>query len=276
MAVLKLYSNIWVPYIQLIIDAIDQLNICESIVLRLGRSVTEYYGKHGFTDKMILRGTLKEPNVVFYEYGVRFSANVLDGHKTGFFLDHRQNRKKIGDLSKGKTVLDVFSYAGGFGIHALKGGAKEVSSLDISKQALKVASDNAKLNLHSGKHITLCGDAFLILNELINTNKKYDVVIIDPPSFAKRQSEVALAKKQYARLAELGAMLVAQNGILLLASCSSRVTADDFFALNQVALTKGKHKFQLIEKQFHDIDHPIGIPEAAYLKCGYYRLVLSF
>ena len=92
---------------------------------------------------------MSEKEVVeFVEHGINFSANVIKGHKTGYFLDHRANRKQVGELSKGKTVLDIFSYAGGFSVHALANGAKEVTSLDISKQALEIAIQNGKLNIY--------------------------------------------------------------------------------------------------------------------------------
>jgi 23S rRNA (cytosine1962-C5)-methyltransferase len=196
---------------------------------------------------------------------------VIKGHKTGYFLDHRDNRKRVGELSKGKTVLDVFSYAGGFSVHALANQAKEVTSLDISKQALELAVENGKLNDYSGKHITIAGDAFTEIKTLIQSGKKYDVVVIDPPSFAKQQSEIYLAQKKYSQLAKLGEKLTAINGMLVLASCSSRILADSFFDINKQALKSSNRQYKLVLKTQHDSDHPIGFPEGAYLKCGYYQ-----
>ena len=128
----------------------------------------------GLKDGQILYGELADEVVEFKEHGVLFSANVIKGHKTGYFLDHRANRKRVGELSKGKTVLDVFSYTGGFSVHALANGAKEVTSLDISTHALEIAKKNGASNASEGVHKTLAGDAFTIMKSLIKKGKSYD------------------------------------------------------------------------------------------------------
>jgi len=270
--VVKLYSEIWLPYLQWILESLQMTSKSETIVLRLSRQL-ENSKHHNFTDGEVVYGKLKNEVVEFIEHGVRFSANVLKGHKTGYFLDHRANRKRVGELSKGKTVLDVFSYAGGFSVHALANGATEVTSLDISKQALDVARENGKLNAYSGIHKTISGDAFQEMENLIKHKKTFDVVVIDPPSFAKQQSEIELAKKKYKQLAELGEKLTAKKGLLVLASCSSRVTAQSFFDLNQNALNAQGRLYDTVLKTKHDLDHPVTFPEGAYLKCGYYRFL---
>ena len=270
--VVKLYSEIWLPYLKWILESLQMTSKSETIVLRLSRQL-ENSKHHRFTDGEVVYGKLKNEVVEFIEHGVRFSANVLKGHKTGYFLDHRANRKRVGELSKGKTVLDVFSYAGGFSVHALANGATEVTSLDISKQALDVARENGKLNAYSGIHKTISGDAFQEMENLIKHKKTFDVVVIDPPSFAKQQSEIELAKKKYKQLAELGEKLTAKKGLLVLASCSSRVTAQSFFDLNQNALNAQGRLYDTVLKTKHDIDHPVTFPEGAYLKCAYYRFL---
>ncbi|WP_243472227.1 class I SAM-dependent rRNA methyltransferase [Winogradskyella sp. MH6] len=270
--VVKLYSEIWLPYLQWILESLQMTSKSETIVLRLSRQL-ENSKHHNFTDGEVVYGKLKNEVVEFIEHGVRFSANVLKGHKTGYFLDHRANRKRVGELSKGKTVLDVFSYAGGFSVHALANGATEVTSLDISRQALDVARENGKLNAYSGIHKTISGDAFQEMENLIKHKKTFDVVVIDPPSFAKQQSEIELAKKKYKQLAELGEKLTAKKGLLVLASCSSRVTAQSFFDLNQNALNAQGRLYDTVLKTKHDIDHPVTFPEGAYLKCAYYRFL---
>ena len=270
--VVKLYSEIWLPYLQWILESLQMTSKSETIVLRLSRQL-ENSKHHNFTDGEVVYGKLKNEVVEFIEHGVRFSANVLKGHKTGYFLDHRANRKRVGELSKGKTVLDVFSYAGGFSVHALANGATEVTSLDISKQALDVARENGKLNAYSGIHKTISGDAFQEMENLIKHKKTFDVVVIDPPSFAKQQSEIELAKKKYKQLAELGEKLTAKKGLLVLASCSSRVTAQSFFDLNQNALNAQGRLYDTVLKTKHDLDHPVTFPEGAYLKCAYYRFL---
>ncbi|WP_298344405.1 class I SAM-dependent rRNA methyltransferase [uncultured Algibacter sp.] len=268
--VIKIYSEIWLPYLETIIPSLQRTSKAETIVMRLSRGL-EKSKLHQLKNGEVVYGTLENEVVEFVEHGVKFSANVIKGHKTGYFLDHRANRKQVGEWSKGKTVLDVFSYAGGFSVHALANGATEVTSLDISKQALDIAVQNGKLNSYSGTHKTIAGDAFKELKKLIKNKITFDVVVIDPPSFAKQASEIDLAKKKYAQLAELGVKLTSKKGLLVLASCSSRVEAQSFFDINNQVLLSMQRPFKLKLKTQHDIDHPVGFPEGAYLKSGYYR-----
>lgn len=270
--VVKIYSEIWLPYLETIIPNLQKIANAETVVVRLSRHL-ENSKLHQLKNGEVVYGTLEKEVVQFIEYGVNFSANVIKGHKTGYFLDHRANRKQVGKWSKNKTVLDVFSYAGGFSVHALANEAKEVTSLDISKQALQIAIENGKLNSYSGTHKTIAGDAFEELKKLIENKVTFDVVVIDPPSFAKQASEVALAKKKYAQLAALGEKLTAKNGMLVLASCSSRVNYQAFFDVNSQQLTSTARRFKILLKTQHDIDHPIAFTEGAYLKCGYYRFL---
>jgi len=242
----------------------------KTVVIRLSRQLKQSKNLQ-LKDGQVIYGTLENEVVQFVEHGVKFSANVIKGHKTGYFLDHRANRKQVGEWSKNKRVLDVFSYAGGFSVHALFNGAKEVTSLDISQQALSIALENGRLNNYSGVHKTIVGDAFEELQKLINQKKSFDVVVIDPPSFAKQASEINLAKKKYAQLAQLGVNLTSRNGLLVLASCSSRVSSQAFFDINKQVLEQSNRSFKTVLKTFHDIDHPISFPEGAYLKCGYYK-----
>lgn len=269
--VIKMYSAIWYPYLEQFLPHLLEVTACTVAVTRLSRSLQSDRMNQRYKDGQVIYGILENEVVIFEEHGLKFSANVIHGHKTGYFLDHRHNRKKIGSLAKGKRVLDVFAYAGGFSVHALAGGASEVTSVDISAKALEMAQQNAKLNPHEGKHITLAEDAFQCLESLIEKGESYDLIIIDPPSFAKQATETDRAKKHYEQLAVLGARLISQGGTLLLASCSSRVKADDFFELSEAAMESTNRFFQLIEKTFHDVDHPIGFPQGAYLKAGYYK-----
>jgi len=271
--VLKLYSAIWLPYLKIILPALLKITSCENIVLRLSRNLqkqTELLGE--LKDGQVIYGTLENDVVVFKEHNLLFKANVINGHKTGYFLDHRANRKMIGTLSKGKTVLDVFAYAGGFSVHALAGGAREVSSLDISPHALEMAKENVAINNLQAHHKTITADAFDGLEKLYQSKKKFDIVIVDPPSFAKSNDEIERALKSYARLTKSAIQLVERSGTLLMASCSSRVKADAFFEVVFRQLDFSKRKYKEFHRSFHDIDHPIGFPEGAYLKSIYFRL----
>jgi 23S rRNA (cytosine1962-C5)-methyltransferase len=273
--VVKVYSTAWLVHLSAILPALEKVSQAEAIVLRLSRKVAaqkEELG--GLEDGLLLKGELIQPEVVFREHGLLFSAHVIRGHKTGYFLDHRHNRKRVGELSKGKRVLDVFAYAGGFSVHALAGGAKEVISLDISEQALAMAKANVALNQLEGKHQTMAMDAFVGLDELYRNGESFDLIVVDPPSFAKRDAEVDRAKQSYFRLAKSAVRLVRPGGIIILASCSSRVTTDDFFATSIAGLQASGRSFQLLEKTDHDGDHPIvdWFPEGGYLKAGYFAV----
>ncbi|MEM0992489.1 MAG: class I SAM-dependent rRNA methyltransferase [Bacteroidota bacterium] len=268
--VLKLYAAIWLPYLPTLLPLLQAISQVKSIVLRLSRNLQNH--THQLQDGQLLYGNLEQADVLFKEHGLLFTANVIKGHKTGYFLDHRHNRKQVGTLVKNKTVLDVFAYAGGFSVHALAGGAKAVTSLDISAKALEMAKRNVHLNHLAAKHEILVADAFEAMERLGRAGKTFDLIIVDPPAFAKRATEVERALKSYARLTRLAIPLVAKHGVLLMASCSSRVTADAFFEVVLQHLSSSNRRFQELARTFHDIDHPIGFPEGAYLKSIYLKL----
>lgn len=268
--VVKLYSLIWLPYLKWLLPILLETSNTQQLVLRLSRNVQQQEELLlGLHDGQVLYGQLDQPEVIFREHGVRFSANVISGHKTGFFLDHRHNRKRVGELAKGRRVLDVFSYAGGFSVHALVGGAQEVVSLDISPHALALAEANAKLNVKQPKLRTLAQDAFEAMEAMRNDGEQFGLVIVDPPSFAKRASEIPGAVRAYERLAHLAIPLVRRGGVLLLASCSSRVSAQQFYELMFKVVRSSNRPYKELARTQHDIDHPIGFPEGAYLKSIY-------
>jgi len=269
--VVKLYSGIWIPYLDYIISALNKMFKPRQVILRLSRKVAVNHSD--LEDGSVLYGDETSHLVQFKEHGVIFEADLVKGHKTGFFLDHRANRHHVQQMSADKTVLDVFSYAGGFSVHALVGGAAEVTSLDVSKHALKLAHHNAILNRVGDNHKTITGDAFDSLAKLINQEKTYDIVIIDPPSFAKQAKEVPKALPVYQRLAQLGSQLVNIEGTLILASCSSRIEKKTFFSVMEQGIGLSDKRYQLYKKTFHDFDHPITFPEGSYLKCGYWKRI---
>ncbi len=269
-AVIKLYSLIWKHHLQDILDAVIHHSKAKTVVLRLSRNVQKL--QQEYKDGQLLYGTLEDPIVLFREHGVLFSAHVIKGHKTGYFLDHRDNRKRVGELSEGKSVLDIFAYAGGFSVHALAGGAKRVISLDISKQALEMAKHNVALNSLSANHSVMAIDAFDGMQQLQDKGQKFDVVIVDPPSFAKSAADVPGALISYRRLTKLAIPLVAQGGLLLSASCSSRVDKDTFYNLLIEELDKTDRFYKVVDRTYHDVDHPISFPEGAYLKSVYIEL----
>lgn len=271
-AVVKLYSPAWLPWLEELVPIIAEVAAVPTVVLRLARNTEAAAELIGLSDGQVLVGELLDPEVVFTEHGRKFIANVVLGHKTGFFLDHRANRRKVGTLAEGRDVLDVFSYTGGFSVHALAGGAVKVTSLDVSRPALEQARANVRLNFgNDTRHQVLVEDAFEALEDLRKAEKEFDLVIVDPPSFAKRDKEVSGALAAYRKIIGLAIPLVAPGGLLVAASCSARVTAEDFFRTVEGALRATGRGYNVLDKTYHDDDHPIGFPEGAYLKTGYYQ-----
>ncbi|MEM6397092.1 MAG: class I SAM-dependent rRNA methyltransferase [Bacteroidota bacterium] len=272
--VVKVYSPIWLPWFKMVMELLMEKFEQPTVVMRLSRQLQKRADlPTHWVDGRVLHGQLVDEQVTFSEYGLQFKANLIKGHKTGFFLDHRHNRKRVGELAGGKRVLDLFSYVGGFSLHALGGGARQVTSVDISAQAQAQVARHIELNsLDTSKHEAMVGDVFELLQTLKENNRLFDLIVSDPPSFAKRADERERAMKAYRRLAKLVIPLVSPGGIYLAASCSARITADEFFEVQKQVLQKSGRKFEELERTFHDFDHPIGFKEGAYLKSIYYRL----
>jgi 23S rRNA (cytosine1962-C5)-methyltransferase len=200
------------------------------------------------------------------EYGCRFRANVKKGQKTGFYLDQRENRFSLKRLSEGKKILDCFSYTGAFSIHAGSGGAKEVTLVDSSEEALAIAEEHFRLNqLEKIPHRCIRGDVFEIMRGL---EPGYDMVILDPPPFAKKKAHLPSASRGYKDLNLWAFRLLNKEGLLFTFSCSHHMSWDLFQKIVfSAALDSGK-SVQLIGRMGHPWDHPINLchPEGEYLK----------
>lgn len=211
---------------------------------------------HG-ADKAIKKG---------FEYGIEFSIDWETGQKTGFFIDQRENRKLLGEYSKGKTVLNTFCYSGGFSMFALNSGAKEVHSLDSSKKAIELVEKNlALMPQHADKHKSIVADAVKYIRDLEDT---YDIIVLDPPAFAKHKSARHKAIQAYKRLNMRAIEQLHSGGILFTFSCSQVVTKDLFHgAILAAAIEVGK-KVRILHQLHQPADHPINIfhPESEYLK----------
>jgi 23S rRNA (cytosine1962-C5)-methyltransferase len=251
--------------VPLLIDALQPARI----VLRLSRNVAQVAGHHGLLDGQNLHGTDASPSVVFREDGLGFESDVVRGQKTGFFLDQRGNRREVGRMAAGGRVLNVFSFSGGFSVHAARGGAVAVTDVDISPHALASARRNMALNaghpsVARSRHEQVQADAFRWLEAA--PRGAWDLVILDPPSMAKREPERSGAIEAYGRLARLGAACVAPGGRLLAASCSAHVTTDEFLAATRAALRGSGTAWTEERVAGHEADHPAEFPEAQYLK----------
>ncbi len=271
--VFKLDTVAWVPHLNQLQVLFCELIRPERIVLRISRTVAAAPAcpDHLKNGCVIFGPELNGP-VVFLENGFKFEAEPIIGQKTGFFLDQRDNRARVGKLCKGKKVLNVFSYTGGFSLYAAGNAAQSVTSLDLSKPALDASLRNFELNkqdhdISRTPHFLICDDAFDALRLLAEEGKKFGIVILDPPSFAKKALDVPGALKAYERLVKLGLKVLEDDGVLVSASCSARVPAETFFSTVIRAAATAKRPLQVIEKTTHAADHPIGFPEGAYLKC---------
>jgi 23S rRNA (cytosine1962-C5)-methyltransferase len=275
--VLKLYTAAWLPRLEEICGLIRESLQPERLVLRLSRNIQPVaLSQFSKVDGEILQGPPLDGPVIFLESGLRFEADVARGQKTGFFLDQRENRKRVRALAVERTVFNAFSFTGGFSLYAADGGAKAVTDLDISPHALAGAKRNFALNparagIVACRHETIQADAFDWLDG--NSKRKFDLIVLDPPSFAKRESERTRAVGAYTRLASLGIQHLAEGGILIACSCSAHVSVEEFFTAVRKAATASKREFRELETTGHAADHPATFKEAEYLKAIYLKFL---
>lgn len=268
--VMKLYSAAWVPHLADLVPVIDELFHPEALVLRLARNLPAEH-LHGLEEGDALLGTSPTEPVLFLERGLVFEADVVHGQKTGHFLDQRDNRTIVGSRAEGARVLDVFASTGGFTVHAAAGGATSVTAIDLSAPTLAVAARNLAHNAQRPQVAacdvtTVVGDAFDEMERLLTARRRFDIVVIDPPSFAQRQHEKDRALRAYERLTALGVRLVTRGGLFVQCSCSSRVPADEFFTAVTHAAARVGRPLDQVRRTGHPIDHPVTFPEGEYLK----------
>jgi 23S rRNA (cytosine1962-C5)-methyltransferase len=285
--VVKIYTAAWLPRLG---DLAPLLAGDGRLVLRLSRNIQEaaasahkmaqvshFTGaRFNVHDGQTLFGQPPAGPVEFLENGLRFEADVLRGQKTGFFLDQRENRREIKALGEGRDVLNLFSFTGGFSLYAADGGAASAVSVDISERALAGARRNFALNagrpaVARCRHETIQADVFDWLRHA--PPRRFGVVVLDPPSLAKRESERADALAAYGRLIEAALLRLRENGVLAAASCSAHVSAEEFFALALRTAQRSGRPFAELKRTRHAPDHPATFPEAEYLKCVYLRVL---
>ena len=231
-----------------------------------GSHIHTIYDKHKLdrsTEQEFLVGLNQKGTVS--ENGFLFHVNWVEGQKTGFFLDQRDNRQLLGSYSKNKTVLNTFCYTGGFSVYALGGGAKEVISVDISEKAVALTAANMDLNNRSCERQEVIAD---VMSYLKDHDKKYDIVIVDPPAFAKSQKKRHNAVQAYKRLNALAFKRVESGGLLFTFSCSQVVSRSLFIDTIRAAAIHSRREIQIIHHLSQPSDHPTNIyhPEGAYLK----------
>ncbi len=271
--VLKLYAVAWLPRLGEIIPLLrEALPWARALVLRLSRNLIETARNDHHTTEGFLFSEDSPPRdtVVFLENGLQFEADVRHGQKTGFFLDQRENRARVGSLASGRHVLNTFSFSGGFSLYAARGGARSVTDLDLSEHALASARRNFALNHHAFPqiaacpHLTIQADAFAWLAR--PPDQLFDLIIVDPPSLARRESERAGALDAYSRLQTSALARLRPGGILVAASCSAHVDEEEFFSVVRRAARATGRPFQELWTSTHAPDHPATFKEARYLK----------
>ncbi len=203
------------------------------------------------------------------ENGLKFRVDWLKGQKTGFFVDQRENRSLLESYAKGRNVLNMFCYTGGFSFYALRGGAALVHSVDSSAKAVELTRQNVELNFPGDpRHEAFCEDAFHFLEHIGRSSLSYDLIILDPPAFAKHRGALRNALKGYTRLNQKAFEKIASGGILFTFSCSQVVTKDHFRNAVFTAAALARRKVRILHQLHQPADHPINIyhPEGEYLK----------
>jgi 23S rRNA (cytosine1962-C5)-methyltransferase len=254
-------------------DALKQVLKCGSLLFKNDGTARELEGLPSYVEAAI--GTFDGPGKVL-EDDLEFQAPLLEGQKTGWFFDQAHNRRALAQyVRKGARVLDVFSYVGAWGVRAARHGAKEVMMVDSSAAALEMAEANAARNGVSV--LTRKGDAFQVLEDLMAQGERFDVVIIDPPAFAKRKKDQPKALAAYKRLNQLAISRLVDDGILVSCSCSFHVSAEDLQDAIAKAARGADRQLQILGAGGQAPDHPVhpAIPETRYLKAYFCRVTDS-
>ncbi|WP_304526347.1 class I SAM-dependent rRNA methyltransferase [Halomonas sp. I5-271120] len=248
-----------------VIDALDKVLSPRAIVFKNDSSGR----RQEQLDRQVevVKGELPE-EVLLEENGVRFVARVLDGQKTGWFYDHRDNRAWLNKLVAGKRVLDVFSYVGGWGVQAAAHGASEVLCVDASSDALEHVAANAALNGLTDQVAVGEGDAFEAMAALKADDEQFDVVILDPPAFIKKRKDIPSGERAYSRLNREAMRLLGRDGLLMSASCSMHLAPERLVECVRGAVRHQDRHGQVIYQGHQGSDHPVhpSIPETDYLK----------
>jgi len=248
----------------LILEVLDEIFQPDGIVLKNDSVFRELEGlKKEIT---IVKGNFDTP-VIIEEYGSKFYVDLLKGQKTGFFFDQRENRNLTASLSKNRKVLDCFCYNGGFALAAAKGEAKEVLGVDESETAIKMAQENAKLNNFNNPTFQK-QEVFNFLRKLNSTHEKFDMIILDPPSFVKSKEKIKEGIKGYKEINLQAMKLLNSGGILISCSCSYQLSKEEFLNMIKSAAADSGKICRLVKELTQAADHPIllSMPETKYLK----------
>lgn len=251
---------------EMLVDVLREVLNPKGIYLRTEKGIGKLEGVE--LHDQLLWGEPPPADLSIAENGMRFAVNLAEGQKTGYYLDQRDNRAAVGRLCAGKRVLDAFCYSGGFGLYAAKGGAAEVLCVDASEPALELARRNAAANGLASIDFANA-DVFKHLGELVAAGRKFDVVVLDPPKFARNRAAVPDALKGYRRLHQLALKLLDVDGLLVSCCCTGLIAMTDLEELIAQVAVEARRDLQLLERRGASPDHPVAATcrETGYLKC---------
>ena len=255
-----------------ILKALNKVCKPDGIYERSDASVRE---KEGLPQKAGWIGKEFDTSLIIVENGIRLSVDIKNGQKTGYFLDQKWNRQAIAPFCHGKKVLDTFTHTGAFGLNAVKAGAKNVVSVDISQEAVDMVNRNIALNQAEDKMSAVCADVFDLLKQYEADGEKFDVIILDPPAFTKSAKMIDKAYGGYKEINLRAMRLLNEGGILVTCSCSYFMESHMFCDILMHAAMDSHKRIQILEKRGAGPDHPIlsGYPKSEYLKCVICRVI---
>jgi 23S rRNA (cytosine1962-C5)-methyltransferase len=260
-AVVALDTEALEPFVPWLVDGMKEAIPLHGIVRRTRRSDGAHLD--------VLFGRAPPRELIVEEHGVRFHADLYHGQKTGLFLDQRENRRYVESVANGATVLNLFGYTGGFSAYAVRGGATEVTTVDLAEEAVASAKENFRLNgFDPGGHDFVVADVFDYLKGAKDRARAFDVVVCDPPSFARSRADRNRATEAYVRLHTAALSVVEHGGLYAASSCTTQIGVEAFHATLRRAAARSRVGYQVVHDAGHAEDHPIAVghPEGRYLK----------
>ncbi len=261
-AVIETFEEAWRPYLPLVVEALGH---------RFGGAVLRDGRRRGSAAEVLAGGPLP-PRVVIREGAARFAVDLAGGQKTGFFLDQRENRKRLAELSRGAEVCNLFSYSGGFAVSALAGGARRAVNVDASAAALDLARESYAANgfaVEDGDFVA--GDAFEVTREMVAAGRRFDVVVVDPPAFVRRRGDLSRGLAGYRDINLQALRLAAPGGLVVTCSCSALVDEERFGGALLAAAIDAGRDVRVLERRSAGPDHPVALacPETRHLKAWF-------
>jgi 23S rRNA (cytosine1962-C5)-methyltransferase len=255
-----------------VVEALTALHPLKGILLRTQHSSEEDEPQENGKSRLIW-GEAAPQDLTVLEHHLRFQVDLQTGQKTGLFLDHRENRKFLEGMSQGRSVLNCFSYTGAFSLYALRGGAERVVNVDVGRSLAQSAVANVRLNqLDESRHTFVTEDCFTVLSRYVEQKQRFDLVILDPPSFAKTKQNRHAALRAYTKINALALQCVAPGGFLATASCTSQVSPEAFKEMIATAGASAGRRLQIIHEAGQPLDHPV---PAAFIEGRYLKFIVG-